>query len=95
MGPRFEWDEVKAKANVDKHGVTFEGAASVFADPLAAIFTDESHSDEERREIIVGHSADGRLLVISFAERGEAIRIISARQATKRERGDYERRPIR
>ncbi len=92
--PRFEWDEAKARANAKKHGVTSEEASSVFADPLAAIFTDEAHSDQEVREIIVGHSAKGHLLVTSFTERGEAIRIISVRQATTRERRDYERRPI-
>jgi uncharacterized DUF497 family protein len=94
MNVQFEWDEGKAKANAKKHGVNFEEATSVFADPLAAIFIDETHSDEELREILVGHSAEGRLLMVSFTERGEAVRIISARQATKRERRDYERRPI-
>jgi uncharacterized DUF497 family protein len=94
MSPRFEWDEDKAKANAKKHGVTFEEASSVFADPLAAIFTDEAHSGEEFREIMVGHSAAGRLLLVSFTERGESIRIISSRQATQRERREYEERPI-
>lgn len=56
----------------------------MFADPLAVIFDDEEHSDEEPREIIVGHSAKGRLLVVSFTERGETVRILSARRATKR-----------
>lgn len=95
MSLQFEWDEDKAKANAKKHGVTFEEASSVFADPLAAIFVDEAHSGgEELREIIIRHSEDGRLLLTSFTERGEAIRIISARQATKRERKDYEQRPL-
>jgi uncharacterized DUF497 family protein len=62
--------------------------------PLAVIFGDEAHSDKEPREIMVGHSAEGRLLVVSFTERGQAIRIISARQATQRERKDHERHPI-
>ena len=93
MNLPFEWDEGKARSNIRKHGVTFEEASSVFADPLAAIFSDEAHSDEETREIMVGHSAEGRLIVVSFTERGEAIRIISARLATKRERRDYEQRP--
>ncbi len=91
---RFEWDEAKARTNSEKHGVTFEEASSVFTDPLAAIFTDRAHSDQELREIIVGHSPRGRLLVTSFTERGEAICIISARQATKRERRDHEQRPF-
>ena len=90
----FEWDEYKARSNARKHGVTFEEASSVFADPLAAIFTDEAHSGEEAREIMVGHSAEGHLMVISFTERGEAIRLIGARLATQRERRDYEQRPL-
>ncbi len=94
MSLQFEWDPDKAKTNAKKHGVSFDEASSVFADPLAAIFTDEAHSGAELREIIIGHSADGRLLLVSFTERGESIRIISARQATKRERKDYEQRPI-
>lgn len=94
MSLRFEWDEAKARANAKKHNVTFEEASSVFADPLAAIFADEAHSYQEVREIIVGHSAKGHLLVTSFTERDEAIRIISVRQATTRERRDYEQRPI-
>jgi uncharacterized DUF497 family protein len=91
----FEWDEDKAAANEKKHRVTFEEAATVFSDPLAAIFDDEAHSEEEQREIIIGHSADNRLLLVSFTERGEAIRIISARRATKKERRDYEENPQR
>ncbi|HQU42013.1 MAG TPA: BrnT family toxin [Pirellulales bacterium] len=86
----FEWHADKAASNEKKHGVTFEEAMTVFADPLAVIFDDEEHSDDEPREIIVGHSAQQRLLLISFTERGEAVRIISARRATKRERKDYE-----
>jgi uncharacterized protein len=90
MSPDFEWDEDKNAANEDKHGVTFEEASTVFADPLAAIFDDEIRSVEEHREIIVGHSVKERLLLVCFTERGEAIRIISTRPATKRERRDYE-----
>ena len=92
MSLQFEWDENKAASNVEKHGVTFEEASSAFADPLAAIFDDEAHSHEELREILVGNSVDGRLVLVSFTERGGAIRIISARRANKRERSDYERR---
>ncbi len=90
MSLEFEWDEVKAASNRKKHRVTFEEAATVFADPLAAIFDDEVHSEKEQREIIVGHSAENRLLLVSFTERAGAIQIISARRATKRERRDYE-----
>ena len=93
MSLEFEWDEDKADANQKKHGVTFEEAAAVFADPLAAIFDDEAHSEEEQREIIIGHSDKNRLLLVSFTERAGAIRIISARRATKKEHRDYEENP--
>jgi uncharacterized DUF497 family protein len=93
MSLEFEWDEDKSSSNKKKHRVSFEEAATVFADPLAAIFDDEAHSEEEQREIIVGHSNKNRLLLVSFTERAGAIRIISARQATKRERQAYEERP--
>ncbi|MFO0964956.1 MAG: BrnT family toxin [Gemmataceae bacterium] len=93
MSLEFEWDEAKAASNRKKHKVEFEEAATVFSDPLAAIFDDEDHSEEERREIIIGHSARNRLLLVSFTERGDVIRIISARQATRRERRDYEENP--
>jgi uncharacterized DUF497 family protein len=95
MSLEFEWDDDKAAINKKKHRVTFEEAATVFADPLATIFDDEVHSEEEQREIIVGHSDQHRLLLVSFTERAAAIRIISARQATKRERRDYEENPYR
>ena len=92
MPLRFEWDANKAAANVTKHEVTFDEAATVFADPLAVIFDDDEHSENELREIIVGHSALARLLLVSFTERGpDTIRIISARKASKRERQDYEK----
>jgi len=88
---RFEWDPDKATRNEAKHGVTFAEAAFVFTDPLAALFDDEWHSGAEPREIIVGQSDAGRLLLVCFTERrDDAVRIISARPATKRERDDYE-----
>jgi uncharacterized DUF497 family protein len=93
MSLEFEWDEDKAASNRRKHGVSFEEAASIFADPLAAIFDDEVHSAEEQREILIGHSAKNRLLLVCFTERGGTVRIISARRATKREREDYEENP--
>ena len=86
----FEWDESKATANLTKHGVSFEEAKTVFDNLLAVIFDDETHSVDERREIIIGHSRNNRLLLISFTERSNVIRIISARLATRREREDYE-----
>jgi len=94
MPLEFEWGPKKAAINRRRHGVTFEEAATVFGNPLAAIFPDEDHSTAEQREIIVGHSDQNRLLLVSFTERGDRIRIISARRATKRERLDYEENPI-
>ncbi|MEW6666153.1 MAG: BrnT family toxin [Thermodesulfobacteriota bacterium] len=91
MGLQFEWDSRKAAANLRKHGVSFDEASTAFQDPLARIFDDEDHSQGERREIIVGHSVTGRLLLVSFIERRDnVIRIISARRTTARERDDYE-----
>lgn len=86
----FEWNRAKATSNLSKHDVAFEEAASVFADPLARIFDDPDHSTLEQREIIVGHSAGQRLLVVSFIARRRSVRMFSARKATKRERRDYE-----
>lgn len=86
----FEWDNEKAHANKTKHDVDFIEAQTVFSNPLAVIFDDTEHSNEEDREIIIGHSFKNYLLVISFTERLEAIRIISARKATRNERKDYE-----
>ena len=90
MTPEFEWDAKKANENLKKHGVAFEEALTVFADPLANIFDDPDHSGSERRELIVGHSANQRLLVVSFTEREPRTRIIGAREATPHERRDYE-----
>jgi uncharacterized protein len=86
----FEWNPVKAGINKQKHGISFEEAETVFNNPLAAIFDDESHSDYETREIIVGHSTQHNLLFVCFTERDGNIRIISARRATVREQRDYE-----
>ena len=91
MSYRFEWDNDKARSNQIKHGISFDEAATVFDDSLARIFDDEVHSINERREIIIGHSINARLLLVGFAERPkETIRIISARMPTKKERKDYE-----
>jgi hypothetical protein len=86
----FEWDDAKAASNLAKHGVSFDEALTVFDDPLAAIFDDEQHSSTEMREFIIGHSGQGRLVLVCFVERSERVRIISARPATRRERSDYE-----
>jgi uncharacterized protein len=91
MSVRFEWDDDKAKNNLRKHKVGFDEASTVFADHLAKIFNDDEHSAEEIREIIIGHSALNRLLLVSFTERGrDVIRIISARVATRNERKSHE-----
>lgn len=90
MGIRFVWDPGKAASNRRKHGISFEEALTVFGDPLARIHDDPHHSRAERREILVGHSAMGHLLLVSFAERKGVVRIISARRSTRRERQDYE-----
>lgn len=86
----FEWDEDKAAANRSKHGVSFEEAKTVFDDRLYVDFYDPDHSDEEDRYIIVGASRRGRLLIVSYTERGDAIRLISAREVTRGEREVYE-----
>lgn len=87
----FGWDSRKASTNLRRHGVAFVDAASVFADPLARIFADPDHSDQEQREPIVGRTTANRLLIVSFVERGDNVRIISARRATAGETHDYER----
>ena len=91
MSLSFEWDEGKASGNLAKHGVSFLEASTVFADPLSRTIPDPLHSQDEGRFIIVGESAAGRTLVVVHIHRGEAVRIISARKATPRERKDYER----
>ena len=91
MSYRFEWDENKARSNQIEHEVTFDEASTVFDDSLAKIFDDEEHSIGERREIIIGHSVNHRLLLVCFTERAnQIIRIISARRPTPKERKEYE-----
>jgi len=90
MGVKFEWDLKKSALNLSEHGVSFEEALTVFADPLAKIFDDESHSIGEQREIVIGHSVNQNLLLVCFTAEEESIRIFSAREATRRERKDYE-----
>jgi uncharacterized protein len=90
MGLAFEWDDKKAKQNVQKHGVSFEEASTAFGDPLSRTIPDPLHSEEEDRFVTLGESNRRRLLVVVFTERGDNIRIISARVATRRERQDYE-----
>lgn len=91
MGMFFHWDRKKAAQNVKKHGISFEEAKSVFADPYALVLPDEEHSDDEEREIAIGYSEKNRVLLVNFNERVyHVIRLISARRATPLERQDYE-----
>ena len=90
MSVKFEWDRRKSTFNLSKHGVSFQEALTVFGDPLARIFDDEEHSIEEQREIIIGHSAKQRLLVVCFTAQDESVRIFSARKVTRKERSEYE-----
>jgi uncharacterized DUF497 family protein len=88
---QFEWDKLKAEINLKKHNVSFAEAQTVFGDSLARIFDDENHSFEEKRNGIVGHSINNRLLIVSFTEKeNDIIRIISARETTPAERRKYE-----
>lgn len=87
---QFEWDSIKARKNLVKHGVSFDEAASVFHDSLAATGTDPDHSQDEARMVTFGLSSAGRLLVVAHTERRNAIRIISARVVTQQERRIYE-----
>ena len=86
----FEWDGGKASRNARKHGVTFEEAATAFADPASLTIPDPDHSAAEDRFILLGASVRDRLLVVVHVERGDRIRLISARRATRAERRQYE-----
>ena len=86
----FEWDPRKATQNQRKHGVSFHEAATVYADPLAVTYHDPDHSVSEQRYITVRISNAGRLLIVAHADRGETIKIISARKTTLRERKHFE-----
>ena len=87
---RFIWDRDKAAANLRKHGVAFDEAATSFGDPLSLTVPDSEHSVGEQRWLLLGESVAGRLLVVAHRERGDEIRIITARPATRRERQTYE-----
>ena len=90
MAMEFEWDEDKARKNLSNHGVSFHEATTIFNDPLYVDFYDPDHSDDEERFIIIGQSQRRRLLVVSYLERGHKTRLVSAREATRRERDAYE-----
>jgi uncharacterized protein len=87
---KFEWDDRKELANQRKHGVSFQEAATVFGDPLAATIPDPDHSQGESRFLTIGYSSSNRLLVVSHAEEGDNFRIIGAREANTHERKAYE-----
>ena len=90
MNDSFEWDPEKAEANAAKHGITFGEAETVFADPLLTTVWDGVHSLGEDRFTVIGLSERFRLLVVVYTYRGDRIRIISARRATRREAKTYE-----
>jgi len=87
---RFEWDPNKAKQNLEIHGVSFDEASTVFRDTLSLAIYDPLHSEEEDRFVLIGNSHKDRLLVVVHTERGDNIRLISARKASKKEKMQYE-----
>ena len=90
MPLEFEWDLRKARSNLAKHGVAFEEASTIFGDSLSFTIPDPEHSHMERRHITMGTTFNGKLLVVVHTDRGDNIRIISARRASRRERKFYE-----
>ncbi len=90
MGLIFEWDVNKAEANIVKHRISFEEAATVFGDERSLTIDDVAHSMDEKRKITLGKSVKHHVLVVVHTERGNHIRIISARKASKKEREQYE-----
>jgi uncharacterized DUF497 family protein len=90
MALEFEWDDRKAKENLRKHGVSFHEAGTVLGDPLSMTYHDPDHSLAEHRYVTIGTSLSGRVLVVTHTERGDSVRIISARRATRQERKHHE-----
>ncbi len=90
MSVKLEWDKNKAASNLLKHGVSFDEAKTAFDDPFYVDFYDPDHSYNEHRYIIIGHSLKNRLLIVAYAERKNKVRLISAREATRREQKVYE-----
>jgi len=86
----FSWDVRKAAVNLKKHGIDFREAATIFADPLSTTFPDQDHSESEYRFLTIGQSIPGRILVVAHTEENDTIRIITAREATRREQSFYE-----
>jgi uncharacterized DUF497 family protein len=87
---QFEWNDDKAASNLSKHKVSFDEAKTVFDDPRYIDFYDPDHSENEEHYLIVGQSNRGRLLIVSYTERRDSIRLISAREVTRTEREAYE-----
>ena len=93
MALTFEWDDAKARRNASKHGISFEEAVTIFADPQALTIDDPDHSTtQEERYVTGGRSHRGRILVVTHCDDNDRIRIISARKATQRERDFYAKR---
>ena len=90
MSYKFDWDPAKAVRNLKDHKVAFEEASTVFGDPLAMLMADPDHSEDEERYLLLGMSIRRKLLVVSFAERPPLTRLLSAREATRHERRQYE-----
>jgi uncharacterized DUF497 family protein len=91
MSLQFEWDPWKSEANERKHRVSFEEAATAFGDPFSLTIPDPDHSEDEDRHILLGQTSRDRLMVVIHTDRGDTVRVISARRATRRERRAYER----
>ncbi len=91
MGLLFEWDPKKAKSNLAKHGVAFDEAGTAFKDARSITIADPLHSKDEERAVLIGRSYRSRVLVVVHTERGDRIRIISARQASRKEKVRYEK----
>ena len=91
MALTFEWDTNKGRRNLTKHGISFEESSTVFGDPRSLTIPDPVHSMVEERFVTIGASHQGKLLVVVHTERGDNIRIISARVASRRERRSYEK----
>ena len=87
---QLEWDPEKSATNLKRHRVSFHEAAAVLGDPLSMTFPDQAHSEGEARFVTIGMSARGHVLVVAHTDRGDTVRIISARRATRREREFYE-----
>lgn len=94
-GLTFEWDRRKASANARKHAVTFEEATTVFGDPLSLTVPDPVHGQpSEERSVTIGLSLRGKVIVVVHCDRGDRVRVISARPASARERRQYEEEGI-